>query len=143
MPPAVRLLSLESIEEGRFMAQANEDLLAVQQHLAKFAEQYGVRAKGAKTKLTLEITLDVMDPESGVYGVKATAKTSQPSRPACLTTAVGGENNDGDPCMYVRPSGSSVGNPRQQKLCTEAGEELDPDTGEIISGGEPDHASEG
>ena len=68
------------------------------------------------------------------YSVKGITKLVEPGRPASVTRALGGEQ-DGRPCLEVRPSGSSRATPRQGVLCGQHGERVDPDTGEIIPDG--------
>lgn len=125
-------LELNLIDEGRFMAQANNDLLDMERRLVRFMDTYGEKAKGAKAKMTIEISLAVEDPGDELVSVKAQIKKSIPASPASATLAMVAEDDKQQRCLFVRRSGSSATKPAQSVLSTEDGKTIDPDTGEPI-----------
>ena len=122
-------LTLELINEGRFLADTHADLADLQERLLAFHDHYGDAAKGAKAKLTIEITLACESPGDNLFSVKAAAKKAAPNRPASTTIAVSDETEDGQPRLFVRRSGSDASTPRQGKLATDDGRTIDVDTG--------------
>lgn len=136
IPSTWKPLDLQSIEEGRFMRLANDDLHTLQDKLVNFIEQYKERAEKATATMTITVALKCVDVESFSFGVKASTKLSLPQRPSSITMATAvADDETGQPTLYIRKSGSSSSDPRQGKLCTDDGERIDPDTGEIIKDG--------
>lgn len=128
-------LELGLIDEGRFVQQANTDLLDMQRRLLDFVKQHGPDAEKAKAKLTIEVTLVCESPEYEMFSIKAQTKMSLPARPANVTAAIADEDDDGKASLFVRRSGSDDVTPRQTKLCTKAGETIDTETGEVMTTG--------
>jgi len=125
-------LELSLIDEGRFMAQANNDLLDLERRLVRFMDTYGEKAKGAKAKMTIEISLAVEDPGDELVSVKAQIKKSIPASPASATLAMVAEDDKQQRCLFVRRSGSSAVEPAQQVLSTDDGQAIDQKTGKVI-----------
>jgi hypothetical protein len=122
-------LDLSLVEEGRFIEQANADLMECQRRLLAFRKEYGDKAEKAKAKLQIEVTLVCENPEEELFTIKALTKTSMPSRPASVSVAMAAEGEDGEPCLFVRNSGSDAETPRQSKLATDDGRPIDIETG--------------
>lgn len=114
-------LSLDLIDEGRFMEQAGKDLAELQAYLSTYCQEHGDKAKGGRAKLTIEVTLVCEDPEQDLFSIKALVRKTLPSRPPSVTAAIGNENQLGEQCLFVRTSGSTEDNPRQSILCTKDG----------------------
>jgi len=114
------------------MAQANNDLLDLERRLVRFMDTYGEKAKGAKAKMTIEISLAVEDPGDELVSVKAQIKKSIPASPASATLAMVAEDDKQQRCLFVRRSGSSAVEPAQQVLSTDDGQAIDQKTGKVI-----------
>jgi hypothetical protein len=128
-------LQLALVDEGRFLSEANTELMALQRRLMAYVAEHGDAADGAKAKLTLEVTLCVENPSQGFFSIKAVAKSTVPARPASVSMAVANARLGDEPALYVRPSGSDEQTPRQTKLCTADGRAIDPATGEVMPAG--------
>lgn len=120
------------IDEGQFLQDLNLELKELQESICKFRRQYGEKAKGAKAKLTVEIGIEIEDVDDDAYSVKTTMKATHPKRPASLSIAMGGSDDDGKMALFVRRSGSDDEHPRQMKLATRDGRIVDPETGRIL-----------
>ena len=126
-------LALGLVDEGRLIVRANADLLDVQHRLMKYVAKHGKLAAKAVAKLQIEVSLRVENPNEAVISVKAGTKVTLPNRPASVTLAIGDEDDAGNGRLFVRKSGSDATTPRQGKFCTDDGERIDPDTGEVLS----------
>ena len=127
----MELLDLDLIEEGEFKVSANEELLDLQRTLLKHIRKYGPdRTTKAATKLVITITLtrSKADPNACQVDTKFDRKT--PGRPTHSTIAIADIDDDGEPGLFVRPSGSDEESPRQRKLTTNDGRAIDPETQE-------------
>jgi hypothetical protein len=130
-----RPLNLSLIDEGRFVEQADADLLELQRKLVAFAREYGEQAEGASATLTISVKVKVEDVKSLICSIKANTKISLPPRPGSVTMAVTDKDPASDElCLFVKPSGSDDA-PRQRKLCTADGRAIDPATGEVMPAG--------
>ncbi len=125
-------LDLSLIDEGRFMRQANRDLRELQTRMVKFLDTYKDKAKGAKGKLTIEVTVACEEPGDELFSVKSQIKKSVPASPASATIAMVAEDEEHQRCLFVRRSGSSRDNPAQGKFATEDGQTIDQKTYEVI-----------
>jgi hypothetical protein len=123
------LESLDQIEEGVFLSDANEALRLLGIELARFRERHGDKAKKAKAVLTCKIELTVLEPSSETYQIKTGLSASKPGRPFGISHATEAFDDRNQPCLFVRNSGSDAGNPRQRKLATRTGAEVDPESG--------------
>jgi hypothetical protein len=119
--PKYQPLELGLIDEGRFIGQANADLMNLQQTLLEYRETHGDAAKGAKAKLVIEITLACENPKEHLYSIKATAKKTVPNRPASASMAMSAVTDGGEPALFVRELGSDASPPTQGKFCTDDG----------------------
>lgn len=132
-------LALGLIDEGGVLTDFDRDLADIQAQLIRFVREHGPdRAKGAKAKLSLDITLCFDGADATDYSVKATSKKSVPGRPATLSKAVSDALQTGEPSLFVRASGSTTDPPEQRVLTTRDGRRVDPDTGEIVEDPEPE-----
>jgi hypothetical protein len=130
-------LALGLIDEGRFLDQANADLERLQAELVRFMETHGELAKRAKAQLALTITLTCEDVENKMFSVKALATKKVPNRPPSITLALEGEDDQGEPCLFVRRSGSTTDTPAQGVITTKDGRTVDTETGEVSEGAKP------
>ena len=124
-------LSLSLVDEGLFISQADADLMDCQKTLLEFRDRHGNKAKGAKCKLTIEVTLCCENSEEELFSVKAVTKKSLPARPPSTTIAMSAQKDNGEIALFVRRSGSTDTTPRQSVLSTQAGETVDVETGEV------------
>lgn len=123
-------LELGLIDEGRFIIDANEDLSQLQQDLMAYRRLHGDDSKGAKAKLTVEVTICIDDPKNELFSIKAVSKRTLPARPAATSLAIVDiDEASGQECLTVKPSGSDATSPRQGKLATDDGWGIDQDTG--------------
>jgi hypothetical protein len=142
MLPIFKPLCLEGIEEGRFLELADEDMKTLQQKLVAFVQEYQEQAEKSTATLTITLQLKCLDVKTLTFGVKAGTKMSLPQRPASLTMATAAEDeDDGQPRLFARKTGSDSRHPAQGKLVTNKGEPIDPDTGEVLTA--PDGKSRG
>lgn len=132
-----KLVDLAGIDEGRFLAQADDELRQVQKVLAKFVEKHGDAAKGAKAELCLKVTLTCMKPDDHLFAVKGAISQKVPSRPPVITMAIADEDDEGEAALFMRQSGTDKSHPAQGKLCTADGRNIDPETGEIVDEPQP------
>lgn len=122
-------LRIDGIDEGRFEKNVNEDMRKLQSALVKYVKEHKEKAEKAKAELTIKITLSCDSPEDMLFGVKAVTKISMPSRPASVTVAMAEDDEDDQPALFVRGSGSSRSHPNQGVLTTKDGRPVDPETG--------------
>jgi hypothetical protein len=109
-------LSAALIDEGEFLENLDIELADLQQVLAKYVAQHGEKALKAVAKLQIEIQLKVENVESDAYSVKTSIKSVQPKRPASVSMAIGGRDDDGKLALFVREMGSDESTPAQGKL---------------------------
>jgi hypothetical protein len=121
-------LTCDLIDEGEFLTDLNQELAEIQQAISAFRKQYGEKAKDAKAKLTIDIEVKVENVDENFYSVKTTMKATHPKRPASVSIAMGGADDDGKMALFVRQSGSDDEHPRQMKLATRNGRIVDPET---------------
>ena len=119
-------LTLDGIEEGDFIAEANQELQRVQRQLIAHVRKFGERASGAEAEVTIKITLKELQTAFSIK-TKVTGKT--PARPVGISTAI-----EADGVLFMSPSGTHREKPSDQPgqsvLCTENGRAIDPVTGE-------------
>lgn len=127
-------LQIERIDEGRFIGQMDADLDKAVRELLEFCRRHPEHAEGAKVALNAEIAICCESTDA--YSVKTQVKLKLPGRPANVTMAIHEATPGGEEFLTVKPSGSDKHNPRQNKLCTDDGKPIDPETGEIIENAE-------
>jgi len=125
-------LELGLIEEGELLKAVNDDLKAAHQAIAAYMEEHGDRAEGAKAEMNLKITFKVENVDTGMVSIKGTTKVVSPTRPASVSMAMSEEDDEGFMGLFVKKSGSEAASPRQGSLCTQAGEAVDSETGEVL-----------
>jgi len=132
-------LTIEGIgSKGEFLADANRALAELQAYLIRFAKRHEQSAKGAKSKLVLEITLEYAGKADTCddITIKAAMRSSRPDRPAIVNLPVVGEDPvTGAPCLLVRKTGADDGDTRQSRMFTPDGDRIDPETGEVLAQG--------
>ena len=111
-------LSLEGLEEGQFLEDAQERLELARRTLMRFAAQHGLKAKGAKAKITMSIELEHTDPENRTYSVKTSIKTSLPDRPSRSMPAAYDEDHTGRPTLIVQGGRLPRDLPQQGEMFT-------------------------
>lgn len=123
-------LSMDLIEEGEFMDNANEELREVQSKIIEHVAAYGSEAT-KKSKAELQITIVIAPAGDGAaYSVKTSFKKKLPGRPSHVTLGIADREQTGELALFVRKSGSDDVSPKQGKLATNAGEVIDEETGE-------------
>jgi hypothetical protein len=126
-------LELSLINEGVFVEDINDELKDLQTKLALFHRTYGEAAEKATAKLTVEIMLRVENAEAeGAFSIKTGIKSVLPKRPATVSIAIGGVNDDHKLALFVRSSGSDETHPKQLKLATQDGRIIDQETGRVL-----------
>lgn len=123
-------LELDLIDEGRFVGRINEALRACQTELVEHIKEHEGKAKGATATVKMAVRLKCEDPESITVSVQAKLERALPAPPPNVTMAMAGEDDQG-PCLFVRRTGSKKDHPAQATLCTEDGQTVDLETGEI------------
>jgi len=130
--PHFRPLAINLVNEGELVKRIDSELLKIQEYLTDYAQQHKDAAVGAKAKLTVELVVAIGDKEGKSVHAKANCKLTLPSAPALVSLAMGIRNRKGQGRFFVRTSGSDESTPRQRKLCTQSGERIDLETGEVI-----------
>lgn len=124
-----KVLELQDIEEGLFLRDLNQSLKMLQSRFICLAKQYQAPCKA---HLIAKISL-VFDPEASAYSLEASFKWIEPPPPPI--TAILEESTkiyNGHPGFAIQKSGTVHGeHPRQGKLFTQSGEEVDQESGEI------------
>ena len=119
------------IEEGTLMEDFEKEVDNLQSAMARFVDKFGDDSKGAIGTVTLRVKIKCADPKEKVFHVVGSVDHKMPARPKRTTVALGGTGENG-PILLCRKSGTDEESPYQAKLCTDAGEVLDPETGEVI-----------
>ena len=125
-------LTLNLIDEGLFVGDINKALASLQGHLVAHQEEHGEASKGAKVKLTAEITMGIEHPKDGITFIKSQIKKTLPAAPPSVSRAMVGETQTEEPCLLVRQTGSGKDVPNQGVLATAAGVGVDMETGELL-----------
>lgn len=123
-------LTLDLIEEGRFMEHANEDLSKLMHALTEHVKKYGRDLSiGTKAQLNIKVVLKFEGRDVSDFSVLTTTELKLPGRPAEVTVAVAATEQTGEETLFVRNSGSAHDNPKQARLATDDGRAIDPKTG--------------
>jgi hypothetical protein len=117
-------LTLDGLEEGEFVSDANTEFAKLQKQLVAFCRAFRDKAEKAAAVLTLKLTVKCEEPDSGLFSVKSSMCSKLPTRPDGVSVALVAEDSDGEECLFARESGADEGNPRQTKLATKRGETL-------------------
>lgn len=125
-------VTLACIEEGAFIGAVDEEFHRVQAALCAYLRKHGERAKGAAAVLTLKVTCRIENPDGESVSIKTAIASALPARPARATLAFVADTDNG-PTLFARSAGTDAhAEPRQQKLVTDDGRLIDPDTGEVM-----------
>ncbi len=125
-------LSIELIEEGRLLADADRELANLQAAMVRFCRKHGEAAVKAKAKLTISVELVATNPKDGDFAIVTRLTASQPCRLAGVSAASADLKDADEGVLYVRRSGSSKAPPQQMVLTTEDGRRVDTATGEVL-----------
>ena len=122
-------LTLELINEGDFLREAQHALGKIQETLIHHAAEYRGDAKGAKAVLTIKVTLKNEStggrPDERAFSIKGETSASVPGPPATVTLAKHADDEEG-PRLFVRRTGSSESHPAQGILATQDGRTVPP-----------------
>ncbi len=125
-------LEVGLIDEGQFLKELNEELMASIKELLGYKKKHGKDLTiGAKAILQARITLKLEETDDGMVSIRTDIKRQLPARPPRVTTAMEDVEQDDTPTLFVRKTGSGADDPRQAVLTTKEGELVDPSTGEI------------
>lgn len=124
-------LTLEKIEEGRLLDNINDEINDATKALIAHVRAHGPEATAkAKAEVCVKITIQKDGVEPTDYSLKGTITSKRPGRPSNVTRAMHEDEIDGEGLvLFVNIAGSSKDNPRQQKLATDDGRMIDPETG--------------
>ena len=125
-------LEIDLIDEGRFTGNMNKELTSLQTQLISHVKRHGHKAEKAKAKLTIEIVLACVDVENEAYACVTQMQKALPQSPAQATLLMEGKNQEGQPRLLCRRSGSSYISPEQKLLFTKDGRPVDIASGEIV-----------
>lgn len=131
-------VDFDNIDEGRFLERARRIYREMQTTVRRHAEEFhGCNCKKGVAELTLtyQVGWEVGkgETEPGYYQV-AKMKLKEPGVPDVASGLIEAESDDGTPLLFTRASGTGASrrdNPRQLKLCTDDGVEIDQETGEV------------
>lgn len=116
--------SLDLLEEGNFIAEANQALRDLSRALAAFRKEHGNAAKGSKAELKLAVVLKCENADQLLFSIRTAIDRKLPTRPARVTTALETSADDETETLFVRLSGSDGSHPSQLKLATSDGREI-------------------
>ena len=125
-------LELGLIEEGRLEADLNAEFAKIQRALCAYQEKWEGMSKGATAEVNLKLKIKCEDPKDGIFTVVGSVTSKVPARPARTTTAIKGDDDAGEACLFGRASGTTEDSPDQGVLMTKDGRPVDQDTGEVI-----------
>jgi hypothetical protein len=125
-------LTLEGVEEGTFIDDADQEFAELQKKLIAFVRKHKDKAEKAAAELCMKLTIKCENPDDHLFSVKSAFSMKLPCRPAAVSAAIADADDEGDDVLFVQSSGSSRGNPRQRKLATQDGRTIDQETGEPI-----------
>jgi hypothetical protein len=74
-------LTLAMIDEGRFLQDADADLVKIQQALLEYRDAHKGECEGVKAELTIKITIACTNAVEGLFSVRAVPKLTMPNRP--------------------------------------------------------------
>jgi hypothetical protein len=122
-------LTLAGINEGMLLTDVASELSEGQKYLAKFVDDYGSAAYKQEVTITVKIKIKVAsvtpatdDTDAhATFAILPSVTKTMPKRPIPVSTAMIGVDEDNQPSLFVRSSGSSGGNPTQLKLSTDDG----------------------
>lgn len=124
-------LTLDGIEEGRLLIDANAELLKVQEALLKHVRRYGAaETAGASAKLTMTVELKSVKDSDDAFTITTKLASKIPGRPDTTTLAIKSDSQTGGETLFMRPSGTTADDPAQGRLATGDGRTIDPVTGE-------------
>lgn len=127
-------LELQLIDEGKFIQDCNDTLRENMAKLLEYKKKHGRdAAKGTKAVLNMKVTIQFDGVDDGDFSVKGQLSQTLPSRPPTITKAIEDQEQDGQPTLFVRNTGSTEDSPRQGILTTKSGEVVDSNTGEVLS----------
>lgn len=124
-------LTGQLIDEGEFLGDLNVELAELQEAIVKYCRLHGQKAKGAVAALDIKLAIRVENVDDEAYSVRVSMKATHPKRPASISLAMGGTDDDGNLALFVRTAGGDKTEPRQGKLFTQRGAVIDPETGEV------------
>ena len=108
-------VKLDLIEEGQLLKDFDAELANIAQQIILHVQKHGNAAKGAKAKLSLELTLEVTSVEDETFGIASGIKKKLPERPRKSSLALASEK-DGRQVLECRASGTSYDSPRQAHI---------------------------
>jgi hypothetical protein len=117
-------VDLAKVEQGQFKNDCDTSFLRLQKEIIAHYEKYGIPVSG-KINMSIEIKA-----EDGVFKIISKIDEKLPTRPPDprrITTAFVDESEGGEKCLFSADSGTSTGNPKQQKLCHDDGRNLKPE----------------
>lgn len=130
-------LTLDLIDEGRFLQDLERALVEIQAEIVAHVRKYGAAETiGAKAELLCKIALKFTgrgnDPTDFV--IEATLTKTTPGRPKSVTTAMGDLDQTGQGRLFTWRSGSDKTDARQLRLGLngEDSETIDQESGEVI-----------
>ena len=115
------------------MNEINDALETLQESVITFSDKHGVKAKGVKAKLVVEVIIGCIAPEDGAFAFSTQIKPSLPVTPAKVTLAMAGVTDKQKPRLFARATGTGKDVPFQRVLCTEDGQTVDSETGEVLA----------
>lgn len=130
-PAKFKQLTFGRIEEGKLAGDLDQQLDRVNRAMCAYVEEHGEAANKATATITLKIKVKCQDVDDGIFIVTGSIAANVPARPARSTAAIVSADEDDNPCLFARASGSTEGNPAQLKMTTDDGQVIDPATGEI------------
>jgi hypothetical protein len=107
-------VSLANIDEGHFLASAEDAFGQITRDLIRHCEKHGDAAATLAMKVTVKR-------HEGAYRIITDMDRKLPRQPAKITTALVDLNQTDEPCLFTQAFGTAAGDPRQLRLCGEDG----------------------
>lgn len=124
-------LSIDLIDEGRFVKEINDATQKAAKGLLEYQRKHGKdRTRGAKATVTVKVTI-AADKETDAFMVRGDIQEKIPSRPPVIDLAIEECDDAGNDTLFMRKTGGTADSPRQGVLTTREGEVVDQVTGEV------------
>lgn len=125
-------MTLDKIDEGRFLKDVEDEMATAIERLIKFTKKFGPDlTKKAKAVLNARITIVFEGRDENDFSIKAQVSHTVPSKPPSVSIAMAAPDDAEKDVLFVRASGSTEEHPTQGVLCTKDGKTVDVTTGEI------------
>jgi len=125
-------VTLNQVEEGKFLEDLEHEFAALQNKLCLFANQYGERADKSVAELVIKLKLGCVSAKDGMYVIKSEIVQKTPPRPAHVSMAIQAEDDEGNLRLFAQPQGTADEDPHQTRLALDGNVIPETDTDGVI-----------